>query len=103
MKAGFKHEMHFNNLNENVQTESLSWGVDSNVQVGIRRKYLFFDSYILCLSFKVFVFLGNVQTLLHVTHFNVERRKEGDSRKERKVHLILHTKLQSEHDQKTVV
>ncbi|CAI4231903.1 unnamed protein product [Auanema sp. JU1783] len=33
LKAGFKHEMHFNNLSENCQTEALSWGVDSNVQV----------------------------------------------------------------------
>ncbi|PAV71409.1 hypothetical protein WR25_03500 [Diploscapter pachys] len=33
LKAGFKHEMHFNNLNENCQTETLSWGVDSNVTV----------------------------------------------------------------------
>ncbi|VDL85337.1 unnamed protein product [Nippostrongylus brasiliensis] len=33
LKAGFKHEMHFNNLNENCQTEVLTWGVDSNVQV----------------------------------------------------------------------
>ncbi|KAE9421417.1 unnamed protein product [Angiostrongylus costaricensis] len=33
LKAGFKHEMHFNNLNENCQTEILTWGVDSNVQV----------------------------------------------------------------------
>ncbi|CAI2350764.1 unnamed protein product [Caenorhabditis sp. 36 PRJEB53466] len=33
LKAGFKHEMHFNNLNENCQTEVLSWGVDSNVSV----------------------------------------------------------------------
>ncbi|EYC45256.1 hypothetical protein Y032_0434g1399 [Ancylostoma ceylanicum] len=33
LKAGFKHEMHFNTLNENCQTEILTWGVDSNVQV----------------------------------------------------------------------
>ncbi|CBY20017.1 Immunoglobulin E-set [Caenorhabditis elegans] len=33
LKAGFKHEMHFNNLNENCQTEVLSWSVDSNVSV----------------------------------------------------------------------
>ncbi|CAB3410082.1 unnamed protein product [Caenorhabditis bovis] len=33
LKAGFKHEMHFNNLNENCQTEILTWGVDSNVSV----------------------------------------------------------------------
>uniref|UniRef100_A0A0N4VXM0 I-set domain-containing protein n=1 Tax=Haemonchus placei TaxID=6290 RepID=A0A0N4VXM0_HAEPC len=33
LKAGFKHEMHFSNLNENCQTEILTWGVDSNVQV----------------------------------------------------------------------
>ncbi|CAD6191271.1 unnamed protein product [Caenorhabditis auriculariae] len=33
MKAGFKHEMHFNNLSENCKTEVLTWGVDSNVQV----------------------------------------------------------------------
>uniref|UniRef100_A0A8R1V6S4 Uncharacterized protein n=1 Tax=Pristionchus pacificus TaxID=54126 RepID=A0A8R1V6S4_PRIPA len=33
LKAGFKHEMHFNNVNENAQTECLSWGVDSNVTV----------------------------------------------------------------------
>lgn len=33
LKAGFKHEMHFNNLNENCQTEVLSWAVDSNVSV----------------------------------------------------------------------
>ncbi|PIO69929.1 hypothetical protein TELCIR_08241, partial [Teladorsagia circumcincta] len=33
LKAGFKHEMHFNSLNENCQTEILTWGVDSNVQV----------------------------------------------------------------------
>ncbi|KJH48492.1 hypothetical protein DICVIV_05403 [Dictyocaulus viviparus] len=33
LKAGFKHEMHFNNLNENCQTEILTWGVDSSVQV----------------------------------------------------------------------
>ncbi|CAI5449579.1 unnamed protein product [Caenorhabditis angaria] len=33
LKAGFKHEMHFNNLNENCQTEVLTWGVDSNVSV----------------------------------------------------------------------
>ncbi|ETN75048.1 hypothetical protein NECAME_12533 [Necator americanus] len=32
LKAGFKHEMHFNNINENCQTEILTWGVDSNVQ-----------------------------------------------------------------------
>lgn len=32
LKAGFKHEMHFNSLNENCQTEMLTWGVDSNVQ-----------------------------------------------------------------------
>uniref|UniRef100_A0A183FIL7 Interleukin-12 subunit beta n=1 Tax=Heligmosomoides polygyrus TaxID=6339 RepID=A0A183FIL7_HELPZ len=31
LKAGFKHEMHFNSLNENCQTEMLTWGVDSNV------------------------------------------------------------------------
>ncbi|CAJ0933091.1 unnamed protein product, partial [Mesorhabditis belari] len=33
LKAGFKHEMHFNNLNENAITETLAWAVDSNVSV----------------------------------------------------------------------
>ncbi|CAJ0602356.1 unnamed protein product [Cylicocyclus nassatus] len=33
LKAGFKHEMHFSNLQENCQTEILTWGVDSNVAV----------------------------------------------------------------------
>ncbi|CAJ0587567.1 unnamed protein product, partial [Mesorhabditis spiculigera] len=33
LKAGFKHEMHFNNLSENAITETLSWAVDSNVSV----------------------------------------------------------------------
>ncbi|VDN50711.1 unnamed protein product [Dracunculus medinensis] len=33
LKAGFKHEMHFNNMNENTKCETLSWGVDSNVVV----------------------------------------------------------------------
>uniref|UniRef100_A0A915AG52 Vitellogenin n=1 Tax=Parascaris univalens TaxID=6257 RepID=A0A915AG52_PARUN len=33
MKAGFKHEMQFNNINENTKSEILSWGVDSNVVV----------------------------------------------------------------------
>ncbi|VDK60994.1 unnamed protein product [Anisakis simplex] len=33
MKAGFKHEMQFNNVNENAKSELLSWGVDSNVVV----------------------------------------------------------------------
>lgn len=33
LKTGFKHEIHFNNLSENVKTEVLSWGVDSNIMV----------------------------------------------------------------------
>ncbi|KAI6229315.1 CRE-LIN-24 protein [Aphelenchoides besseyi] len=33
LKTGFKHEVHFNNLNENVKTEALTWGVDSNIMV----------------------------------------------------------------------
>lgn len=33
LKTGFKHEVHFNNLSENVKTEILTWGVDSNIMV----------------------------------------------------------------------
>ncbi|KAK0399821.1 hypothetical protein QR680_003230 [Steinernema hermaphroditum] len=33
LKAGFKHEMNFNNLSENSKSETLSWGVDSNITV----------------------------------------------------------------------
>uniref|UniRef100_A0A0N5AY11 ITIH3 n=1 Tax=Syphacia muris TaxID=451379 RepID=A0A0N5AY11_9BILA len=33
LKAGFKHEMSFNNINENTKSETMSWGVDSNVVV----------------------------------------------------------------------
>lgn len=33
LKTGFKHEIHFNSLNENVKTEILTWGVDSNIMV----------------------------------------------------------------------
>ncbi|KAI6171448.1 hypothetical protein M3Y97_01045700 [Aphelenchoides bicaudatus] len=33
LKTGFKHEIHFNNLSENVKTEILTWGVDSNIMV----------------------------------------------------------------------
>jgi hypothetical protein len=32
-KAGFKHEMHFNNITENTKSEMLTWGVDSEVTV----------------------------------------------------------------------
>lgn len=33
LKAGFKHEMNFNNIHENTKSEVMSWGVDSNVIV----------------------------------------------------------------------
>uniref|UniRef100_A0A914V9C7 Vitellogenin n=1 Tax=Plectus sambesii TaxID=2011161 RepID=A0A914V9C7_9BILA len=33
MKAGFKYEMNFNQINENSISELLTWGVDSNVVV----------------------------------------------------------------------
>uniref|UniRef100_A0A1I7YVV8 Ig-like domain-containing protein n=1 Tax=Steinernema glaseri TaxID=37863 RepID=A0A1I7YVV8_9BILA len=33
LKAGFKHEMSFNNLSENSKSETLTWGVDSNITV----------------------------------------------------------------------
>ncbi|TMS39095.1 hypothetical protein L596_005672 [Steinernema carpocapsae] len=33
LKAGFKHEMNFNNLSENSKSETLTWGVDSNITV----------------------------------------------------------------------
>ncbi|CAG9531207.1 unnamed protein product [Cercopithifilaria johnstoni] len=33
LKAGFKHEMNFNNVNENAKSELLSWSVDSTVVV----------------------------------------------------------------------
>lgn len=33
LKTGFKYETHFNKLNENLKSESLSWGVDNNIIV----------------------------------------------------------------------
>ncbi|KAM3724426.1 Pesticidal crystal protein Cry15Aa [Dirofilaria immitis] len=33
LKAGFKREMNFNNVNENTKSEVMSWGVDSTVVV----------------------------------------------------------------------
>ncbi|CAD5218780.1 unnamed protein product [Bursaphelenchus okinawaensis] len=33
LKTGFKHETHFNNLNETTKSEILSWSVDSNIMV----------------------------------------------------------------------
>jgi hypothetical protein len=33
LKTGFKHEVHFNNLTENVKSETLNWSVDSNIMV----------------------------------------------------------------------
>jgi hypothetical protein len=33
LKTGFKHEVHFNSLTENVKSETLNWSVDSNIMV----------------------------------------------------------------------
>uniref|UniRef100_A0AC34GQZ0 Uncharacterized protein n=1 Tax=Panagrolaimus sp. ES5 TaxID=591445 RepID=A0AC34GQZ0_9BILA len=33
LKTGFKHEVHFNSLQENTKSETLSWSVDSNIIV----------------------------------------------------------------------
>ncbi len=32
-KAGFRHEMNFNKVNENSVCETLTWGVDSTISV----------------------------------------------------------------------
>jgi len=33
LKTGFKHEIHFNTLTENMKSEQLTWGVDSSIMV----------------------------------------------------------------------
>lgn len=33
LKTGFKHEVHFNKLTENIKSETLSWAVDNNIIV----------------------------------------------------------------------
>lgn len=33
LKTGFKHEVHFNKLTENIKSETLTWSVDNNIQV----------------------------------------------------------------------
>uniref|UniRef100_A0A915LY42 Uncharacterized protein n=3 Tax=Meloidogyne TaxID=189290 RepID=A0A915LY42_MELJA len=33
LKTGFKHEVHFNKLTENIKSETLTWAVDNNIQV----------------------------------------------------------------------
>ncbi|KAI1708756.1 clostridium epsilon toxin mosquitocidal toxin MTX2 domain-containing protein [Ditylenchus destructor] len=33
LKTGFKYETHFNSLAENIQSETLTWGIDNNIMV----------------------------------------------------------------------